>query len=170
VVRRMALLLLVPLFSIASAPAEGHLWAHRDSDDAPGRDIARVELSTRYHGRLLVGELSTHDGRHVYGHYTFAFDSRGDAATDYTLEIAYDGASGGIIDARLLRADGTDTGAEVRDSCDTGQDGTCWFPISFPYWRLRATRHIRWRVQASQFDYGRRPVVDDAPDAGWYRH
>ena len=166
--RALVAFLLVPLTLVLVFPggASANFQPRWDPDDAPGPDLHKVEVYTSGHGRQINGNITVWGGHYPYTSYAFEFDSRGDGAMDYVVVLSYDGASSGLWEAQLLRADGTNTGAVVQRTCD---EFTCWFPFSLPMWRLHATKHIRWRVRASGLDYGQRPGSDVAPNAGWYR-
>jgi hypothetical protein len=158
----------VSLIAVLLLPgvASANFQPRWDPDDAPGQDLHKVEVFTSGHGKQINGNLTLWDGSHMYSSYAFEFDSRGDEAMDFVVNLSYDGGSSGLYTAGLYRADGTDTGAVVKRTCD---DYSCWFPFSFPIWRLHATKHIQWRVRASGLEYGQLQGADVAPNAGWYR-
>lgn len=152
--------------ALLAVPVSAHLRAYHDPDDAPGRDLRRVEAYRSDERRRMNVAVDLWDGLRSYEWYLIEFDTRGDEAMDYFVSLQYDGGSSGLLGGVLQRADGSSTGAEIRM---TGCEYSCWFPISFRSWRLRPTKQIGWRVSVDQLYYGSRPGSDSAPDVGWYR-
>jgi hypothetical protein len=146
-----------------AVPGAAHLRGHRDPNDTAGADLRWVKLEKAQQGRVLIararlGEVGASPHRTI-----IAFDSRRDGRADYYLRVLFDGASSGIYEATLYRADWSPTPAKVRILDDTFQ---YWFPVSFKWWRLHADRHIRWRVTLKSGETWK----DRAPDSGWFRH
>jgi len=150
------------LVMIQAGPGSAHLIGHRDPNDTVGSDLRWVSLTKVQQGRVLIANVRPWGFEFPFT-TIFSFDTRGDGRTDYYLRVKFDGASSGIFEAGLYRADWSRTPARILILDDTFQ---YWFPVSFKWWRLHATRHIRWRV--STLDAG--GVGDRAPDFGWYRH
>lgn len=155
----------VSLAMFQAGPSSAHLRGHRDPNDTAEADLRWVSLEKVRHGRIVIADVRIWGIEHPQT-TIFSFDTRDDRRTDYYLRVRFDGASFGIFEAKLYRADWSPTSAEVRilgrlDVTDQG-----WFPVSFRWWRLHATRHIRWRVTSLHID----ELLDRAPDFGWYRH
>lgn len=155
------------LVLVQAIPGSAHLRGHRDSGDTAGSDLRWVALERVDHGRVLVARVQLWS-RKSTDRIIFSFDTRGDGHADYYLRVKYDGASSGIVEAGLYRANWTRTDARISIIKSGEDDFPFWFPVSFKWWRLHATRHIRWRVSSTSWvDPG---PLDFAPDRGWYGH
>ena len=152
------------LAMIQGGPGSAHLRGHRDPNDTVGADLRWVNLEKARQGRILIANVRFW-GIEVPQTTIFSFNTRRDRRTDFYLRVRFDGGSFGIFEAKLYRANWSPTSAKVRilGRLETDQS---WFPVSFRWWRLHATRHIRWRVSSARVD----ELVDRAPNLGWYRH
>ena len=160
--RLVTIATVLSLAMIPATPGSAHLLGHRDPDDTVGTDLRWVNLEKVQQGRILIANVRLWRSESP-DTTIFSFDTRGDGRTDFYLRVRFDGGSSGIYEAGLYRADWSRTPARIRILDDTFQ---YWFPVSFKWWRLHATRHIRWRVSSLRAG----EVEDRAPDVGWYRH
>ena len=144
------------VFLVQVVPASAHLERHPDPDDRAGADLRWVELRRTHQGRRLEVDLGTGQERPSWARFRIFFDTRGDSRADYFLQGEYDGASSGLGAWEFFRMDGAVTEADV-DVVEPGFPS--WFPIEMNWWRLHATRHIRWRITMRN--------LNKPPHGGW---
>ncbi|MDQ3987322.1 MAG: hypothetical protein M3280_12600 [Actinomycetota bacterium] len=145
-------------------PANAHFVKHRDPDDIEGKlDIRRSLIEPRLVGdvRTLDVTVRTHDRFHrgdlVTGGFYVDFDSRGDGARDFTLQL-------GLWKDGSLYCSLADRRGFSRAGGDE-EKGPRSYSCSFDRSELNATRSIRWRVRS-----GNGGTEDSAPQQGWYAH
>jgi|GEM_PF-3153343 hypothetical protein len=164
----VSLAIAVLLLGLLAPSAGAHYRSHRDPRDTEGLDAPRSRIDIdRVRLRIDDGDavvkITTYGALAGWGRLRVEFDSRGGPRMDRYADVWWDEASGGWLERGLFRRGG-DLVGDLR--ARRGEDA---LRLRFPKAWLRATRHMRWRVTAT-LPTADGPLVDDAPDTGWYDH
>lgn len=159
--RTALLAAIVTTAMLGAQPASGLGVAHTDADDSSSTfDLRVVRLyrtSEPNRGVLRARTYEVIDLGENRPYLSLFIDSRGGTEADRMVWATYDGGSSGLMCLGVVHL-GRD---EYIDDCDLRTQDTMW-QISFAWNALRATKAVRWWVEADA------DAVDRAPDAGSY--
>ena len=156
--------MLVSLCVAPSSAIAGYA-AHRDADDTENQiDFRVVRLAHRYEPNRAIVVIRRYERRHPdYLRLQAYFDARGPARADHRVDAIFDsGSSGWVICAVRARGHG-----QIGD-CSSLREHARTIRIAFRWRLLNVNKPLRWRLTGEDWSTDDRPIVDRAPDFGFY--